>query len=947
MKEMMKQTDIAISGSRGLADVLWGANEAAIEQWCRLAIHSGEISQLDPGSVAAILAEPPKGTRNTISRLRQLALALREHNEYRLQALVWKACAAQGMEALNAHQRILDAQVAGGDWSGAVISGGFLLAQPEPRPYWTNATKDAVLALLYGTQSPSREDLVHVMRHTGMRFIGDILEQFGDQELLQVLLECDLNEEQLLHLSMTFAFRNQNELALRVAELLAERARSGTFAALARAAHSYVTGSLGEVHSALTQALVPPADLSATSMWNWGMLAAVCSHPSLELVAHRIADDALVLATLSTVLTNMGSRADEFAALMAALIQAGADPLVLLDLRLSSGEKLNESYANEAIKLVKADQSERQPLRIIALTRELLVHSSKTIHALAGLCRPHSARLCAIPSGAALLARVLTLSQDWAAALSAWDEVLHQSPKQTWALAQAYFVAAKLRRADLAVGYISQIDLAANSSDPSMLTLVHGACILGDIALGLSVLDKIPADTLAADSNNKVGRLRAVVTGDVNSLAHIAPNTIRAPNVVSSPRVLVIDPGLGAITGHHFGYALFSINFWSQELAIDQSQVWLCARRSGGNESIDLDPRLSASLHRCFDFDPLAFTEFSKTPDVLRNLSAVWQADLLRGLQNADLTQVQLVYCHSMKAHMVVGFAQWIARTFAGRPVCVVIGVIEVDYFSESQDVIDACNASYAQAVEILSNVKGAILTVYAETAFACQSLSLALDFKIPVHNFPYLAASLAGPAAAAHIPFTKPTVTIGLVGRSRFNRGLDIFPELMLSLSNRNDLRWILQMSRSFAEQVDPISLKYIEWAVECGLCTWHDASLDSDQYYNALREMDIVLMPYRDRYAVSGSGVFYEAIQLERYLIVPDSTFMRDVLLDWDYPSTFIATPSVSDAKRAITKILKNKENIVGQMRKLRSKKGEILPIGRFRELMSLNLKKAAGQM
>ena len=94
---------------------------------------------------------------------------------------------------------------------------------------------------------------------------------------------------------------------------------------------------------------------------------------------------------------------------------------------------------------------------------------------------------------------------------------------------------------------------------------------------------------------------------------------------------------------------------------------------------------------------------------------------------------------------------------------------------------------------------------------------------------------------------------------------------------------------------------------------------------------------MPYRERYAVSGSGVFYEALQLERFVIVPETTFMHQVLTDFDYPCAFLPAVTSTAATRCILTLLKNKRQLRQKMLDLHARQGEMLPTKKFRELVA----------
>lgn len=289
-----------------------------------------------------------------------------------------------------------------------------------------------------------------------------------------------------------------------------------------------------------------------------------------------------------------------------------------------------------------------------------------------------------------------------------------------------------------------------------------------------------------------------------------------------------------------------------------------------------------------------------------------------------------------MKANLVLGFARWVAACFAGREIAVIVGVIEVDYATEGDAVREACNAAYHQGIQLLRATPGIRFVLYAETSFASAILHEAIGGTEPVEVIPYLAAILVGQAADAIPPFAGERVMIGLVGGSRRERGVDLFPELILALSSRDDVRWILQLEREAARKIDPVFPAYLDWAVAQGLCEWHEGRLDTQTYQAALRRIDVVLMPYRNRYANSGSGVFYEAMQLKRYLVIPEATFMREVVENLAYPCTLLPSTSFHAVLETLISLLDRKAELRRSMHGLAQDATERLPIGRFEALV-----------
>jgi glycosyltransferase involved in cell wall biosynthesis len=926
-----------------LRQVLWAGR--AEDTADRLAAAGGAAAL---AGAAADALDPPAdlrmGAAEAAGRLRRLALALLAAGEHRLQAALWEAALRRGLDPLHGHQRLLDAAHAAGDGPRALAAGAWLLDQPQPRPHWQALTRSAAARVLDGSAAGA----VLVLRLTGPRFLPEVLQATAAEALAGAA--GDLPPGTAVLVAAALAARGAEAAARRLAAALAGGETAA--AAVADALCDLAAGRLDAVHAALEGL---PADPGDDLLLPAALAAAGAAHAALAGLAARAVRLPDALARLAALVTAVGAQADALAGLTAALAAAGLDRLAILDMRLGLAADLDPLQAQAAAALVEADTSDRRAERVLALARRLADSETTGAAAAAAFCRRHADTLAATPAGAALLARALTAVQDWEGSLAAWDAVLAQQPDAAWALGRAYHAAARAGQAARAAAYLGRTELDDPAAQPALLNLAYGACILGDLDTGARCLDRfdaLPAEAPARqqDRFNLAGRLRAALSGDAGQLLRDSAAVAQVPPGAPPPRVLLIDPGFAVNDGHHFAYTLFATRFFAAEAGIDPAAVQVCTRIDAPlGEGAGEAAAVAGRLHRILAFNPYAFEEFPKSPRILGNIARAWQADLTRAFAGQDLDSVEAIYCHSMKASMAEGLAGWIAARLAGpsggRRLAVILGIIEVDYMGEGAEATAACNAAYAAAVARLRALPGVQLVLYAETAHAVRELSAVLGGATPVHNIPYLAASLAGPAATAPVALSGGRVTVGLVGGSRRERGLDLFPELMLALADVPDLHWIVQMSRSLAEAMDPVFPAYLDWAVARGLCTWFDGRLETADYHAALRQMDVVLMPYRDRYAVSGSGVFYEAIELERYLVVPQDTFMAGVLRDWDYPCEIMAAASVPAALRALRRVLQRRGELAADMQVLRAAGGDRLPVGQFRRLVRAALAAVRG--
>jgi glycosyltransferase involved in cell wall biosynthesis len=85
---------------------------------------------------------------------------------------------------------------------------------------------------------------------------------------------------------------------------------------------------------------------------------------------------------------------------------------------------------------------------------------------------------------------------------------------------------------------------------------------------------------------------------------------------------------------------------------------------------------------------------------------------------------------------------------------------------------------------------------------------------------------------------------------------------------------------------------------------CELIESALSVEEYYKLMRRIDVLVLPYRERYETTGSGVFIEALSLGKVLVIPKRGWMAEcTLMCGSQPATFDAaeTASVSTAIRS----------------------------------------------
>ena len=883
----------------------------------------------------AVFADPPLEKRAALQRLRAVAAALGKAEAFAAAEAVWRRTPDFGLAPGNAAQQVFLAQNADGRLAEAIATAGTLVTLEDLRPRTRRHIGEAVTRFV--TEGGAARE---VHKQLGTRFAAAAFEggphdatAYADGLVAAVERRPDPDREALL-LAAGLS-RAAPATAGRLLARIRPEARTGLTDA--------IEAELGDDPDAIGCGLDRlaaererrPRDLPTLILW--ASLAAAAEHPSLASAAAAVASRPAAIRTLWVAAFDLGLAPRFGPALLRALAAAGIDRLALLDIAFATGVRLDAAAIAAAEAELERDPSPQRGERITGLLLAMLAAEGVSAPAAAAFARRHAAAIGTGYRGAGATGRALFAVGDWTGALEAWDACLRAAPGTLWAVGQAAMSAMRIGDEARARAYLATVDPDAAVPGSGFAILAHAALLAGEFAFAARLLDRLADEDAPEDRYNLVGRLRAVLSGDPTRLARGTPDEAPCPAPSARPAALVIDPGFAQNSGHHLSYNAFAIDFFAAELGVPRTDVWVCTRRALAEapvEPID-DPAVAASVFRTFDYNPYFFDDFPKTPRIFDNLARVWRSDLERGLAGVDLSGVRAIFVHSAKANLVAGLAQWIVDTFGDQPLCVAIGVIEVDYLAEGEAARAAVGAAYAGALALLAGRANIRTIVSAETAAGCAHLGSA-DGGLPVHHIPYLAAALAGPASAAPLALSRDTVTVGLVGGSRAERGLDLFPAAIEGLADAAGLRWIVQLERAAAEHMDERFPRILDEAVARGACTWITDRLGGDDYYAALRAMDVVLMPYRGRYAVSGSGVFYEAMQLERYLIVPAATSMREVVDEFGYPATILAEPTLDEAVAAIEGVLANRAELAERMRALRASAAVATPLERFRALV-----------
>jgi tetratricopeptide (TPR) repeat protein len=529
--------------------------------------------------------------------------------------------------------------------------------------------------------------------------------------------------------------------------------------------------------------------------------------------------------------------------------------------------------------------------------------------------------------------------EKWNAAADAWGEIFNRSG-DPWA--EVNYIDAYIKAGNLSAArriLLENLKQGPSSSDKAVAELASCALRLGEVESAKQILARNlkPPKAWLPHQRLQIARVLALAGRTDEALAYYEKH-VGACAPEDANLALIVDPGLTVTSGHHVNYTLFCWDLLDRlaQVVPIRPEI-LCRDVTLSHEIRDL--RVRPELV----FEPYAFNEVPTIHEYLGQLNACFYRDL--SLQNLQ-DRVSLALMHSMRAVMIDGFSRWCADLFEHRPGVVVIGLIEVDHLNEGQEVIAEYETVYRDGLSRLVAHPNIVPIVYVETPMGKSFLDGLGVSGLVVRVYPYLAASLTAkrsPRGATAI--SDDPICLGVVGGTRRERGSWVFPRV---LANTQDLagqcRWTLQLNRqALGRIVDPADLPFVEQLAAYPNVKLIDSTLTSSEYLALLDEIDVVLLPYQDRYMVSGSGVFYEALYLGKYLIVPRDSFMPAELEKWGHPHRVLEEVSAACLETHIRWVVEHQMHIRRELHRLQQER-RISPADEFYELVQQALSQSA---
>ena len=311
-----------------------------------------------------------------------------------------------------------------------------------------------------------------------------------------------------------------------------------------------------------------------------------------------------------------------------------------------------------------------------------------------------------------------------------------------------------------------------------------------------------------------------------------------------------------------------------------------------------------------FSFVPTFTFDLYKPIPRSFSLAEPLQDNVYFGRELEDVpTSAKVYVVHSVRHNLVVGLSAWIKQKLDREECCIILGIID-NQLGVNSDRDTVIVELYRQAFALLGQLRKAHLLIYCETQTQIDLLREAGAHNFDLRLFRYVGAELAGRSSDALPSKEDGKVCIGFLGGTRAERGVDLLPSVVGQVDKvlPGRTHWVLQLNLRQLRQIG-VSDQDIASLADRENCELIEAGLSVEDYYKLMRRIDILVLPYRERYETTGSGVFIEALSLGKVLVIPKRGWMAEcALMCGSQPVTFDAadTASVSTAiQRSVGKL------------------------------------------
>jgi len=359
--------------------------------------------------------------------------------------------------------------------------------------------------------------------------------------------------------------------------------------------------------------------------------------------------------------------------------------------------------------------------------------------------------------------------------------------------------------------------------------------------------------------------------GEIDAaLAHINAPPAQDGSEAASPHALVIDPAFAPDSGH--GHNFNNNLFFRRVCRTLGLPVTFYGAYDAGFPAPELGFNFRPAITTRMYTGELPFDDLQWH----RNVNRYFEAELDRQMPASG----RLFIFHTMRNTTILGLARWMLRNHRADGAALMIGIVDSNLGAHPTRA-GIVGEIYLNAFEALRQLENVELLVYCETQSQIDTLVELGGGAFDIQLYPYVAAALALDHAMPRRTNGAGRLRIGYLGGTRLERGADLVPGIVRAT------RHALGDRITWTAQFDPAGLsRLVDGSIDDDVTAVRgdpavelvEGMLPTEDYYAMLDRLDIVVLPYRERYEVSGSGVFVEALTLGKVLVTPERGWMAD---------------------------------------------------------------------
>ena len=442
----------------------------------------------------------------------------------------------------------------------------------------------------------------------------------------------------------------------------------------------------------------------------------------------------------------------------------------------------------------------------------------------------------------------------------------------------------------------------------------------GEIETIREIVRRADKGELDLDPEKKRELIRQFVNhGDFQSADRISPKELRQ-NQLS--RFVILDPGHTDGAGHH---AIYNHFFADVIGASTGEPPDIVIGRHATGLSLEGREVIKSMLYAPYTnsddlLDPRAFDGMSRFLKAeLDNLFAEGIPDVL--------------VLHTLTGRMLPSVMSWLKGLGRARPRLLILGILDAN-LSILDSLEDKRPEVLKEAFETLSELSGTGSIIFAETSAKIDWL-LSKAPALSVRKFPYLAAE-----RMMHLPKRDTEQpTFGILGGTRQERGIETILQVIETATD--EVRWLVQVDGKMLSLWDQDASERLGRirAQERTEITFLDGFLLGTGFEDAFAQLDVLVLPYSGRYAMSGSGVLWEAIYGRKALLISEETTLSTELDAIGYPYLSIPADDPVAIAKAVAEMSRNWRETKAAIAAFHESQ-PILPADEFRTLLSKKL-------